>query len=264
MLCIATVAFSQTKKDTIFYESFSSKSLDRTAWNVEVSGTTSNQEQQAYVDSASVIEQRDGLLHIKPVYHPGYVSNRQKKYDLLSGRINTRAKVEFTYGTLSARVKMPAGDGLWPAFWALGQGKWPDSGEIDVMENIGDASWASHAVHGPGYFGNTPIIKRVTFPAGDDFTQWHVYSLNWTADALTFSIDGKITYTATKAMIEQYGRWAFDSPKYIILNLALGGGYPQGKNKVTTPYYGLPQATVDQIKAGKADFLVDWVLVTKN
>ncbi|MES2277731.1 MAG: glycoside hydrolase family 16 protein [Bacteroidota bacterium] len=263
LLFLSATAFAQSRPDTIFYESFNSKTINRSKWNVEVTGRTVNNEQQAYVDSSNVLTQMDGALHIRPVYHPGYVSDQQKKYDFLSGRINTRGKVEFTYGTASARIKMTAGAGLWPAFWALGQGKWPDCGEIDMMENIGDPTWVSHAMHGPNYSGNTPISHHSYFPKGMDITQWHVYSVKWTADSLIFSVDDTVTYTVTRAMVEKYGRWAYDNPKFIILNFALGGGYPHGVNKAEAPYFGIPQNTFEKIKAGKADFVVDWVLVTK-
>jgi beta-glucanase (GH16 family) len=263
---------SPPKVDTVFFDDFNQPQLDRSKWNVEITGQTNNDEQQAYVDSASTLYlvkgiaadgARDGALVIKPVYHPGYVSNQNKKYDFLSGRINTENKVEFTYGTASARMKMSSGDGLWPAFWALGQGKWPDCGEIDIMETIGYGNWISNAMHGPGYFGNTPLTHRETFPPGTDVTQWHVYSVDWTPDSMVFKLDGNITYTVTRAMVERYGRWAFDNAKHIILNFALGGGYPHGNNKIETPYFGISQATVDQIKAGQVKTLIDWVLVTK-
>jgi beta-glucanase (GH16 family) len=260
---MSSVAMAQQKPDTIFFENFNNNSLDRTKWNVEVTGNTANNEQQAYVDSTSVLSQANGMLYITPIYHQGYVSNRQKHYDFLSARINTKSKFEFTYGTASARIKMSSGAGLWPAFWALGEGKWPDCGEIDMMETIGDSSWVSHALHGPGYFGNTPLAYRYYFPKSTDVTQWHIYSVKWSADSIIFSVDDKVTYTVTRAMIEHYGRWAYDNPKYILLNFALGGGYPYGNNKVTTPYYGLPQSSVDKIKQGKALMQVDWVLVTK-
>jgi len=263
IFCISSTVMAQHKGDTLFYENFNGNTLDRTKWNVVVTGNTSNNEQQAYVDSASVLSLINGSLRIKPLYHPGYVSNMQRKYDFLSARINTDKKFEFTYGTASARIKMSSGAGLWPAFWALGQGKWPGCGEIDMMETIGDSSWVSHALHGPGYFGNTPVSYRYYFPKGTDVNQWHIYAVKWTADSLIFSVDGTVTYTVTRAMVEHYGRWAFDNPKYILLNFALGGGYPFGNNKVTTPYYGVPQSSVDKIKAGHAEMQVDWVLVTK-
>jgi beta-glucanase (GH16 family) len=227
----------QTKIDTVFFEDFNEQNLDRSKWNVEVTGHTVNDEQQAYVDSAATIymvKGKDaegavnGALVLKAIYQSGFTSKEQKKYDFVSGRINTQRKMEFTYGTASARMKMTAGAGLWPAFWALGTGKWPDCGEIDMMETIGDSSWVSHALHGPNYFGNTPLAYRAHFEAGTDVTQWHVYSVDWSPASLIFKVDGKVTYTVTKPMVEKYGRWAFDNKKFIILNFALGGGYPGG------------------------------------
>jgi beta-glucanase (GH16 family) len=264
LINMSSAVIAQQKTDTLFYESFNKTTLDKAKWNVEATGYAVNREQQAYVDSTSVLLLEDGNLKIKPIYHPGYISNLKKSYDFLSGRINTERKFEFTYGTASARIKMSAGAGLWPAFWALGEGKWPDCGEIDMMENIGDSSWVSHALHGPGYFGNTPIVHRYYFPKGFDATAWHVYSVKWTTDSITFSVDDKPTYSVTKQMLKPYGRWAYDNPKYIILNFALGGAYPAGINRTITPYFGLPQSTVDKIKKGEAQMLVDWVLVTKD
>jgi beta-glucanase (GH16 family) len=257
------------KTDTVFFEDFNQKTLDRSKWNMEITGHTNNDEQQAYVDSASTVYlsnadgSKNGALIIKPIYHPGYISKEGKTYDFLSGRLNTQHKMEFTYGTASARMKMTAGAGLWPAFWALGNGNWPDCGEIDMMETVGDSSWISNALHGPGYFGNTPLAYRAFFPKGIDVTQWHVYSVEWTAQSIIFKLDGKVTYTVTRAMVEHYGRWAFDNPKFIIINFAIGGGYPHGVNKIEKPYYGLSAASVNKIKAGEAKAIVDWVLVTK-
>lgn len=275
--CLAIAnASAQTKPaktDILFFEDFNGKTLDRSRWNVEVTGNTANNEQQAYVDAASTLYlvhnkeaegARKGALVIKPLYQPGYTSKEQKHYDFLSARINTRAKFEFTYGTASVRMKMSYGAGLWPAFWALGEGKWPDCGEIDIMETVGDSSWVSHALHGPGYFGNTPLAYRAFFDKGTDVSQWHVYAVDWTPNSLVFKVDDKVTYMVTKEMVEKYGRWAFDNPKFIIVNFALGGGYPNGVNKVTAPYFGLSQHSVDLIKDRKAKTLVDWVLVTKS
>jgi len=260
------------KTDTVFFEDFNEQKLDRSKWNVEVTGNTVNDEQQAYVDSAATIYMvkgkaaegaKNGALVLKALYKPGFTSKEQKKYDFVSGRINTRAKMEFTYGTASARMKMAAGAGLWPAFWALGNGNWPDCGEIDMMETIGDSSWVSHALHGPKYFGDTPLAYRAHFGERTDVTKWHIYSVDWSPTSLIFKVDGKVTYTVTKPMVEKYGRWAFDNKKFIILNFALGGGYPGGYNKISKPYFGISESTVNKIKAGNAKVFVDWVLVTK-
>jgi len=269
----ACFAQQKTKTDTVFFEDFNGPALDRSKWNVEVTGNTVNDEQQAYVDSSSVLYfvhgkdaegAKNGALVIKAIYHPGYTSKEGRKYDFLSGRINGQHKMEFTYGTLTARMKIASGAGMWPAFWALGNGRWPDCGEIDMMETVGDSSWVSNALHGPKYFGDTPLAYRYKFPDNQTVNGWHIYSVDWTPDKLVFKTDGVVTYTVTRAMVEHYGRWAFDNPKFLILNFALGGGYPHGVNKVEKPYFGIPQSTVDKIKAGEARVLVDWVLVTKS
>lgn len=261
--CLLLVPRVDTRARTLFAEEFNGSALDRTKWNVIVTGAgwrTVNDEQQAYVDSGDVLEVGNGVLTIHPRLHPGFTTPDGKAYDFVSGRIDTRDRFEFTYGSAAARMKLSAGAGLWPAFWALGNGRWPDTGEMDIMENVGEPTWTSVALHGPGYFGDTPLVKRATI----DITTWHVYSVDWTADLLVFRIDGKEIYRVSKADVEKYGRWAYDNPKHLILNLALGGGYPHGVNKVEQPYFGIPQSTVDAIKAGRADTLVDWVRVTQQ
>ena len=128
---------------TIFFDDFDGHELDRFHWNVIVTGQTVNNEQQAYVDSEDVLSVDGGALTIRPRFREGFTSAQGRRYDFISGRIDTRSKVSFTYGTAAARMKLAAGAGLWPAFWALGDGRWPDTGEIDIMENIGDATWIS-------------------------------------------------------------------------------------------------------------------------
>ncbi|WP_423149510.1 glycoside hydrolase family 16 protein [Rubrolithibacter danxiaensis] len=256
----------------VFFDDFSGNSLDRSKWNVIVTGFHVNNEQQAYVDSLATIYfvkgaeaagAKNGALVIEPKYTPGFKTFDGQKFDFISGRINTRNKVEFTYGTAAARMKLPAGSGFWPAFWLLGGGNWPETGEIDIMENVGEADWAGAALHGPGYFGETPLVNKVFFKPGKDVTQWHVYSVDWTKDALLFKVDGELFYRVTRPMVENYGKWAFDNPKYIIVNLALGGAYPYKTNGIKTPYNGIPESTLELIKSGKAKVLVDWVKVTQ-
>ncbi|TWR25786.1 glycoside hydrolase family 16 protein [Mucilaginibacter pallidiroseus] len=271
LMLLSATAMAQSKKDTVFFDDFRQGQLDRSKWNVEITGRTVNDEQQAYIDSAATIYltngkadgANNGMLVLKALYKPGHTSKEGNKYDFVSGRINTRDKMMFKYGTASARVKVTAGPGLWPAFWALGKGNWPDCGEIDVMETVGDVSWTSNALHGPGYFGNTPIAFRAHMPKTTNAAKWHIYSVDWSPMRIVFKVDGKVTYTVTKQKIEKYGRWVFDEPEFLILNFALGGGYPNGVNKVTKPYFGLSQSSVDKIKAGNAKYYVDWVLVTK-
>jgi len=256
----------------VFFDDFNEATLDRASWTPRVSPPTYNDEQQAYVDDTATVRlvsgdraagATNGALEIRARARPGFVAPGGTRYDFISGRLDTRAHVGFTYGTASARMKLPAGAGLWPAFWVLGTGDWPATGEIDVMENVGDPSWISAAMHGPGYSGNTPLVRRDVFPPGQDATGWHVYSVDWTANTIVFHVDDREIYRVTRAMVERYGHWAFDNPKYLILNLALGGGYPQGVNGATTPYHGLPASTVQHIQSDSVSVLVDWVRVTQ-
>jgi len=258
---------SQPKE--LFFDDFSGPSLDRTRWNVVVTGKTVNNEQQAYVDSPDVFTfisgnadgATDGALGIRPRFREGFTTQQGRRFDFVSGRADTKDKFEFMHGKVTARIKLSVGAGLWPAFWILGTGDWPATGEIDVMEHVGEPDWTSVAIHGPGYSGNTPLVSRIRMDAADGPSNWHVYGVEWTSEAMVFSVDGREVYRATRAMIESHGPWAFDNKKYLILNLALGGNYPRSVNKADRPYPGLPAATVDLIKQNKVQFLVDWVRV---
>lgn len=257
---------------TVFFDGFDGRALDRAKWTVRAGGVVNNDEQQLYVDTASTLYvahgaaaagAKGGALVIRARWAPGEKGPEGQRLDFQSARLDTRGRFEFDHGTAAARMKLPAGAGFWPAFWILGSGDWPATGEIDVMENVGDTEWTSVALHGPGYSGETPLVNRWYFPPGVDTSGWHVYAVDWRKDALLFTVDGRVVYRATRPMIENYGEWAFDNPKYLILNLALGGAYPRKVNGVRAPYPGLPQATVERIRRGDARVLVDWVRVTR-
>lgn len=257
----------------VFFDDFSGNALDRSKWNVITTGPVFNNEQQAYVDSSVTIYTvrgkeaqgaKNGALVIQTVSSPGFVTKEGKKFDFLSGRIDTRSKVEFTYGTVAARIKMTEGTGLWPAWWMLGTGRWPETGEVDIMEFIGQKEWTNAAMHGPGYSGNTPFVKRDSFAVKSPVTNWHVYSVDWRPESLMFKVDGNEFYRVTRPMVEKYGKWSFDNAKFLILNFALGGGYPGGVNKIKEPYFGLPASSVDIIKQGKSKIWIDWVSVTRD
>jgi beta-glucanase (GH16 family) len=203
-------------------------------------------------------------LVIQPRYSPGFVTADGQKFDFISGRINTRGKFNFKYGTAEARIRMAAGAGLWPAWWILGNGRWPETGEIDVMEYVGEKDWASAAVHGPGYSGETPFVNRLYFEKDNDVTKWHIYGVDWSPDSLIFRYDGAIMFRVTRSMAAHYGNWSFDNDKFLILNFALGGAYPVKINGIKQPYYGLPPSTVELIKNGQAKMYVDWVKVTQS
>lgn len=256
---------------TILFDDFSGPGLDSSRWNVEVSGLHVNDELQGYVDSANTISFEanatgalNGALVLQPRFAPGFVTRDGQHFDFISGRINTRNKFEFAYGTAAARIKLTDGAGLWPAWWLLGNGNWPETGEIDIMENIGEKDWANAAVHGKGYSGDAGLVNRYYFADSNDVTNWHVYAVDWTPDSMVFTYDGIPMFRVTKPMTTFFGPWAFDNPKYLILNFAVGGVYPYKINGIKQPYYGLSASTFEQIKNGKSKMLVDWVRVTKK
>ena len=227
VVTVITVAFAQgsaagmaTKDvladgpETVFFDDFAGPTLDRSKWRVEIAGRTVNNEQQAYIDSGETISiargdeaegASNGALVLQARYRPGFMTSQNRKYDFVSGRIDTRGKFNFTYGTAAARIKLSPGPGLWPAWWALGNGRWPDAGEIDIMEYVGETDWTGVALHGRGYSGETPLVNKFFFPRNKDATAWHIYSVDWTPKGLVFKVDGEVSYRATRPMIEHYG-----------------------------------------------------------
>ena len=264
----------QDRPEIEFFDDFNEGTLDRARWNVRVTGQVVNNEQQAYVDESEalyVLTRLDvpgatngGVLVLHPRYRPGFVTPQGKSFDFISARIDTRDTFDFLYGKAEARIQLPSGTGFWPAFWAMGKSKWPATGEIDIMENIGEPDWVSAAVHGQGYSGEDGLVNKLYFPTKHDATAWHIYSVDWSPDQMLFKVDDVLIYRVTAAMINFYGKWAFHNPKFLILNFALGGTYPFKVNGVRSPYYGLPEQTVEKIKDGQARVLVDWVRVSKD
>jgi beta-glucanase (GH16 family) len=255
-----------------FFEDFTSDRINRDHWNVMVTGEVFNCEQQAYVDSTETVyldssfdEDANGVLVLHPRFKPNFITQDGKRFDFISGRIDTKGKVEFTQGKLSARIKMSSGAGLWPALWLLGKGSWPGCGEIDIMEYVGEPDWISSAVHGNGFSGDSALVNNYYFPAYHGVTNWHVYSLNLRQDrSMEFYVDDKLVYRVTKPMVEYFSPWIFDQPKGIVLNFAIGGGYPYKINGLKKPYYGLSEESVKAIQKNEVRYLIDWVRISQS
>ena len=255
-----------------FFDDFSSSKLDSTKWNVETTGMHFNNELQAYVDSANTLSfisgtaegAQNGALVLQPQFTPGFVTKDGQKFDFISARINTKNKFDFLYGSAAARIKLTAGAGLWPAWWMLGNGNWPETGEVDIMENIGEKDWANAAVHGKGYSGDAGLVNKQYFAATNDVTNWHTYAVEWTPDSMVFKYDDVPMFRVTKPMTQFFGEWAFATPKHLLLNFAVGGIYPFKINGIKSPYYGLSASTFTAIKNKESKMLVDWVRITKN
>ena len=168
----------------IFSDEFNAASLDRNTWNVVGSDFWVNTEQQAYFDSPDTILLRQGVagadggvLTLRVVFSPGADTHATRRADFISGRIDSSNRFDFQHGRAEARIRMSDAVGFWPAFWLLGYGDWPDSGEIDIMEYVGQRDWTSSAMHGPGYSGDTPLAARHTFAAGTNASEWHTYAV---------------------------------------------------------------------------------------
>lgn len=149
-----------------------------------------------------------------------------------SARMLTQDRFEFTYGRVEARLKVPYGQGIWPAFWMLGNdiatAGWPKCGEIDIMEHIGrEPSNVYGTLHGPGYSGADGISASFSLPDGaalnDDF---HVFAVEWEAEEFRWYVDEQLYATVTKDQFSEAKPWVYDHPFFIILNVAVGGGWP--------------------------------------
>ena len=150
-----------------------------------------------------------------------------------SARIKTFGKFATKYGRIEARIKVPKGQGIWPAFWMLGadidQIGWPDCGEIDIMESVGHRPEVLFGTaHGPGFSGDRCIQNRVHLPAGQALADsYHVYAVEWTPGKVEWFFDGRPYHRVTPADLPKGARWPFDdSAFFLILNLAVGGDWP--------------------------------------
>jgi beta-glucanase (GH16 family) len=167
-----------------------------------------------------------------------------------SARLITWNRAEFEFGRVEARLRLPYGQGMWPAFWMLGtdlaEVGWPQSGEIDIMENIGREPTTAHGtVHGPGYSSGEGIGAGYDLPAGTVSDDFHVYAVEWTPGQIRWLVDGVNYFTATSDSIPAGTEWVYNHPFFLILNLAVGGNWPGAPDETTT----LPQTMyVDYVR----------------
>ncbi|NYH54740.1 beta-glucanase (GH16 family) [Nocardiopsis arvandica] len=172
-----------------------------------------------------------------------------------SARLTTQNKIEHAYGHIEARIKIPRGQGIWPAFWMLGSDfpdtPWPHSGEIDIMENVGHEPHMVHGtVHGPGYSGANGIGASYTHPQGWSFADtFHTFAIDWSPGSITWSVDGHPYNTITTNDVGT-NPWVYDQPFFMILNVAVGGQWP-GYPDHTTQFP--QQMTIDYVRVYSQD-----------
>jgi len=169
-----------------------------------------------------------------------------------SARLITKGLFEQQYGRFEARMRLPYGKGMWPAFWMLGadidSNPWPGCGEIDIMESAGAfPTFTSSAVHGPGYNGGLAIFKSYELEKERVDTEFHVYGAEWGPGYINFYVDDVLYNQVTPEDVT--GEWVFDNgPFFMILNLAVGGTFDGPPNEQTV----FPQIMlVDYVRAYK-------------
>jgi beta-glucanase (GH16 family) len=225
--------------------------VDPRSWNTETGGAGwGNNELQTYTNlPENVALDGHGALAITARRETVTGSDGITRA-YTSARLDTIGKFNFLYGRVQARIKVPAGQGFLPAFWALGSDissvGWPASGEIDMMEVLGnDPSQVMGSLHTPLVEGSTNAASCTTaYEAPQQLSSgFHVYGMDWTPGRIQMSIDGQpyATYTPADASC---GTWVFDKPISLMLTLAVGGNWPGAPNQ-STPF--------------PAKMLVDWI-----
>ena len=227
---------------------------DSRKWTLETGYGWGDRELQSYTGRpANVSLDGKGRLVVtaRPERYTG-PDGRAARYT--SARINSRARFEFAYGRVEARIRVPRGRGLLPAFWALGSNLdrvgWPASGEIDVMEVNGSEPFKLHgSVHGPRR-GHKSYLLQATREAPRPLASgFHVYGISWSPGRIAFRLDGEVYAVRTRSVLPAGSRWTFDHPFFLLLNVAVGPRW-LGPPDATTPW--------------PARMLVDWVRVWRG
>jgi beta-glucanase (GH16 family) len=246
---------TSTVNRTLFHDTFDGppgQSPNSRHWGYDVGGNGwGNDELQTYTRRPTNVSV-DGTGHLSiTARRERYTGDDNISRHFTSARIKTSGRFTFQYGTAEARMRVPPGHGLWPAFWGLGSNYdtvgWPLCGELDVMEHIGSEPRVTHAsLHGGTSAGDTWQSGgrlRYRAPLSNAF---HTYRLVWGPSAIAMSVDGRTYSSLSIADIRQGEHWNFSHPFYLLLNLAVGGTWP-GSPSTTTPF--------------PAVLSVDWVTV---
>ncbi len=198
---------------------------DPSKWKYDVGGDGWGNEQLEFDTDRTDNAALDGQGHLRIVARREAYGGRA----FTSARINTAGHFERAYGRFEARIRQPRGQGIWPAFWALGSNianaGWPGCGEVDIMEYRGQHPRNNRgSLHGPGYSGGANHGKEIDTSV--DLSQdFHTYAIEWDPGRVVFKFDEKAYFTATPADLPEGTTWVYDHPFFIILNVAVGGTY---------------------------------------
>ena len=233
-------------------------SFDPAKWVAEVGGNGwGNQEREYYTTRPENIAlDGNGHLVITAIAESATTSLScwYGSCRYTSARIKTKGLFAQTYGRFEARIRIPRGQGLWPAFWMLGDNidavGWPRSGEIDIMENIGrEPNMVHGTMHGPGYSGAGGIGGPYALASGAFADDFHRYAVEWSPGLVVWYVDDTRYFQTTPSSIPSSATWVFDHPFFLLLNVAVGGGWPNDPDATTT----FPQQmVVDYVRVYKA------------
>lgn len=212
--------------------------VDSTKWNYDIGDGCAagicgwgNEEKESYTSApGNVALNGRGQLQIVARRAPAGLDCYYGPCRYTSGRITSRGKVIARPGRVEARTKLPTGQGLWPAFWMLGTSfgavPWPESGELDILENRGsEPATTSSAIHGKGYSGETLFAHAQVLERGTVADSYHVYAIEWDSLQARFFVDRIPHLTVTRAELERHGKSVLDQSFFLILNLAVGGKF---------------------------------------
>jgi beta-glucanase (GH16 family) len=227
--------------------------IDPSKWTAEIGGEGwGNREKQYYTDRRENATIENGCLVIRAIKEN--LEGSRCWYgpcEFTSARITTQAKFQSTYGRFEARIQIPSGQGIWPAFWMLGSDvievRWPACGEIDIMENIGKEPSTVHGtIHGPGYSGSAGIGAKYSLPKGQRFDgDFHVFAVEWEPNVIRWYVDDNLYQTRTPKDLPARKEWVYHHPFFVLLNVAVGGNWPGNPDTTTV----LPQTMrVDYVR----------------
>ena len=218
-------ATAQKKRKLIWSDEFNYKGLpDSTKWNYDVGGHGwGNNELQYYTDRKpenARVENGNLIIEVR--------KEQVGTNAYTSARLVTKGKKDWLYGRIDVRARIPRGVGTWPAIWMLGSAtpmKWPDDGELDIMEHVGYDQGVIHGtVHCKKYFHSIGTQKGGTVTVADCSEAFHIYSLDWDAETITILVDNK-AYFSFKNEHSDRSAWPFDKPMHLLLNIAVGGSW---------------------------------------
>jgi beta-glucanase (GH16 family) len=248
----AQASASSTEKDSwilVWSDEFDGpdgSGVDRSRWIAETGGNGwGNKELEYYTARPQNAYVRGGNLIIKAV-RERYTGPDGVTREFTSARLKTQGKFAPAYGRFEARIKIPRGQGMWPAFWMLGDDidkiGWPACGEIDIMENIGkEPDTVYGSIHGPGFIGSSGLGSPYKLPDGKQFADdFHLFAVEWEPDVIRFYVDDHLYSTRTRAELKHGWKWPFDHPFFLLLNLAVGGDWPGNPDPTST----FPQSMV--------------------